>query len=201
MDTRIKHLIMVVPLAAVMGVSASLGHVGSAAAASAFPAHNVGRAACFGGGNESRNWDKVEVTIPIVRAYNAHPGTEDHQNAAWRARLMRWTGTGWVQVPSQVTGWSAQFTVTDGEGTWGPVELYAYGATLYPDRLGYEYRVWVDIYWYASGTVPYSFSDTIMPDIHLHQSGTYWLPGDPVSGSHSSTVCDYIPDIGYVQLP
>jgi hypothetical protein len=201
MHLRMRRLAATVPLAALMAVTLALGAARVARAATTLPAHNVAYAACFGGGNESRAWDKIEVTSPIVYAFNAHSSTEDHQSAAWRARLVRWTGSSWVQVPNQVTGWSAPFLVTDGQGTWRPFDLKTVGATLYPDRLGFEYRVLVDIYWYASGTVPFAYSHTIMPDIHLHQSGTYWLPGDPVSGSHSSTVCDYIPDIGYVNLP
>jgi hypothetical protein len=201
MTVRIGRLAKGLAVAALLVATTSHLRAQPAAAATSLPYHDVARAACFGGGNGDPAWNFIDVTVPVVYAYNAHPASEDHQSATWRARLVRWTGTGWVQVANQITPWSALFTVTDGQGGWQAFENYVPGTRLYPDKLGYEYRVLVDIYWYASGTVPYAFSDTIMPDVHLHQTGTYWIPGDPVSGSHSSTVCDYIPDIGQVPLP
>lgn len=186
-------------LALVVGVGVALP---DPAAAHHLPPHSTTYAWCFGSQDDWTLGRYVRVERPVVWAYDYRQAVKDTQYFAWQARLMKIVGGAAVDTGRR-TGWSSPILTQDGDAgsvPFGRTGLdYIHGMNLYVPELGHEYQVWIDVYWYNSGTVPFAFSSTILPDMHLTQSGAGWFAGDPL-GSNNPRVCDYIPDRGVIPM-
>lgn len=190
-----------VALALVIGVGAVLP---KPAAAHHVPLHSTQYAWCFGAQDDWSFGRYVRVERPVVWAFNYRQGVQDTQDFAWMARLFKIVNGVRQAVPVASTPWSSRITTNDGEGGTAVLPArtgydYLYGMNLLVPDLGYEYQVWIDVYWYKSGTVPYSYQSTFRPVAHLTQTGAGWFAGDPL-GSNDPAVCDYIPDRGLIPM-